>query len=615
MPKYVPPHMRNAGGGSAPADVPPDMRSGGGGGGYQGGGGGGGGFRGGGGGGGGYRGGGGGGYDSRGGFGGGGGYNDRGRGGFGGGGYGGNRGGSSAFGGGGGGGNYGGGGRGGYNRVNELGFHGSMEEDKRLEAQIFGEVKSAGINFDAYDDIPIDTSGVDIPEGINSFDDADIHDRLRANLKRCNYSKPTPVQKFSLPIGIAKRDMMACAQTGSGKTGGFLFPTITCLLINGPSTPDESYSSRKTYPNALVLAPTRELASQIFDEAQKFCYCTGLQPVVVYGGADVRSQLRELERGCDILVATPGRLLDLMERGRIGLSCVKYLILDEADRMLDMGFEPQIRRIVEQEDLPRDRQTFMFSATFPKEIQRLAADFLSNYIFLTVGRVGSAAKDIKQTIEYVESQDKTPFLIRFLNTVESGLVLIFTETKRAADQLEYHLSVEGYPTTSIHGDRSQPEREEALHSFRTGRTPILVATDVAARGLDISNVMYVINYDMPSHIDDYVHRIGRTGRAGNTGTAISMMNDRNANVARELYELLAENGQEIPDFLMAMASTEAVEDVAAVAEEAVLVAVTTVTKTVVATVVGVAAVAAVVEALAAAAEAAEAEASEVVEEA
>uniref|UniRef100_A0A6S7ZPY1 RNA helicase n=1 Tax=Aplanochytrium stocchinoi TaxID=215587 RepID=A0A6S7ZPY1_9STRA len=354
---------------------------------------------------------------------------------------------------------------------------------------------------------------------------------------------------------------MACAQTGSGKTGGFLFPCISMMLKNGCTAPENaggnSYRSRRCHPNALILAPTRELASQIYDEAQKFTYASGIAVVVVYGGADVREQLRELERGCDILVATPGRLVDLMERGRISMNCIRHLILDEADRMLDMGFEPQIRRIVEQEDMPRDRQTFMFSATFPTEIQRLASDFLQDYVFLTVGRVGSAAKDITQTVEWVEEHDKNPFLIRFLNTIESGLVLIFVETKRGADSLEYHLSSQGFPTASIHGDRSQREREDALQSFRSGATPILVATDVAARGLDISNVMFVVNYDMPSNIDDYVHRIGRTGRAGNKGTAISMMNEKNRNVASDVLELLSENGQQVPDFLYSLGQSRA----------------------------------------------------------
>ncbi len=371
------------------------------------------------------------------------------------------------------------------------------------------------------------------------------------NLDLCKYDKPTPVQKYSIPIGLAGRDMMACAQTGSGKTGGFLFPTLAVMLKNAPveAPPSSGGRSRKIFPTTLILAPTRELASQIYDEARKFCYCTGIAPVVIYGGAEVGKQLRELERGCDMLVATPGRLVDLIERGRVSLAGIRFLILDEADRMLDMGFEPQIRRLVEQEDMTRDRQTFMFSATFPREIQRLASDFLEDYIFLTVGRVGSASKDVKQQVEYVEQYDKEDYVIRFLNQVQDGLILIFVETKRGADFLEDLLCREGFPATSIHGDRSQREREAALNSFKTGRTPVLVATDVAARGLDINGVTQVINFDMPSNIDDYVHRIGRTGRVGNVGHALSLLNDKNRNIARELYDLLVENGQECPRWL------------------------------------------------------------------
>ena len=310
----------------------------------------------------------------------------------------------------------------------------------------------------------------------------------------------------------------------------------------------------RAYPGALIMAPTRELASQIHDEARKFTYMTGLAPVVVYGGADVRQQIRELERGCDILTATPGRLGDLIERGRISLACVRLLILDEADRMLDMGFEPQIRKIVEEEDLPlkEERQTFMFSATFPPEIQRLAGDFLNDYLFLAVGRVGAASNDVTQHLEFVEEQNKTPFLIKYLNTIDEGLVLVFVMTKRGADSLENTLIREGFPTTSIHGDRSQREREDALNTFRSGQTPIMVATDVAARGLDIKGVTHVINYDMPTNIDDYVHRIGRTGRIGKKGQALGLMNDKNRNIVRELYELISESDSEVPQWLEQM---------------------------------------------------------------
>ena len=347
---------------------------------------------------------------------------------------------------------------------------------------------------------------------------------------------------------------MACAQTGSGKTAGFLFPVISLLLKRGPSPEPEGRRPKSvTYISALILAPTRELVSQIYDEAAKFCYCTGIRPVVVYGGANILNQLREIERGADLIVATPGRLVDIIQRGRIKLDIVQFLVLDEADRMLDMGFEPQIRRIVEQEGMPRERQTFMFSATFPVEIQRLAADFMRDYVFLAVGRVGAASKDVTQRIEWVDQHDKINFVIDFLARVEAGLVLIFVETKRGADHLEELLCRDGYPASSIHGDKSQREREDALKSFKTGRTPILVATDVAARGLDIPNVTQVINFDMPSNIDDYVHRIGRTGRVGNIGHALSMMNDKNRNTAKELADLLIENEQICPPWLENMA--------------------------------------------------------------
>lgn len=436
-------------------------------------------------------------------------------------------------------------------KKNELGFSGDMRSNARLEKELFGDAKSTGINFGKYDDIPVETSGENVPECVTAFRKEELGEAVMENLERCKYDIPTPVQKYSIPIGLEGRDMMACAQTGSGKTGGFLFPTLAMMLRKGGSEIKEESMGRrpKIYPSALVLAPTRELASQIYDEARKFCYCTGIAPVVIYGGAEVGRQLRELEKGCDMLVATPGRLVDLIERGRVSLLGIQFLILDEADRMLDMGFEPQIRRIVEQENMPRERQTFLFSATFPTEIQRLASDFLQDYIFLTVGRVGSASKDVKQSVEYVEQHDKTDFLVHFLNQVQEGLILVFVETKRSADYLEGLLCQEGFPATSIHGDRTQREREEALHSFKTGRTPVLVATDVAARGLDIDGVTQVVNYDLPSNIDDYVHRIGRTGRVGNIGNAMSLVNDKNRNVCRDLYELLVENGQDCPSWL------------------------------------------------------------------
>ena len=541
---------------------------GGGGGGYQGGGGGyqggGGGYQGGGGGG--YQGGGGGGYQG----GGGGGFqggnsrwkDEGGGGGGGGGGYGGGGGGygggGGGYGGGGGGFRGGGGGRGRKSQVNEQGFHGDMQPNPNTERELFNQEhqQTAGINFDKYDDIPVEVSD-GCPEPFLEFNAEQTGAALMKNCQLSKYLKPTPVQKYSLPIGLAGGDMMACAQTGSGKTAGFLFPVIANLLRDGALAEPSStgYRGRASYIAALILAPTRELASQIFDESQKFCYCTGVKPYCVYGGGpNIKSQQDELDRGVDLLVATPGRLLDLVDRGPLKLDCVRFLVLDEADRMLDMGFEVQIRRIVNECNMPSTRQTFMFSATFPLQIQRLAQDFMNDYIFLSVGRVGAASKDVTQTVEWVENHHKIDFVIDFLSRVPEGLVLIFCETKRGANHLEDVLCRESFPASSIHGDKSQREREEALHLFKSGRTPILVATDVAARGLDIPNVTQVINFDMPSNVDDYVHRIGRTGRVGNLGAALSLFCEKNRNVGRELAELLIENEQDCPQWLEQMSA-------------------------------------------------------------
>jgi ATP-dependent RNA helicase DDX3X len=431
-----------------------------------------------------------------------------------------------------------------------------------------------GINFEKYDDIPVEATGAGVPEPITAFTSPPLDSILLENIGYSRYTTPTPVQKYSIPIVAGGRDLMACAQvchtivitvilaltysqTGSGKTAGFLFPILSASFTNGPSIPPNgaSYSrTRKAYPTALILAPTRELVNQIHDEARKFAYRSWVRPAVVYGGADINGQLRMIERGCDLLSATPGRLVDLIERGRISLSNVRYLVLDEADRMLDMGFEPQIRRIVQEEDMPgvHERQTLMFSATFPRDIQMLAKDFLKDYIFLSVGRVGSTSENITQKIEYVEDHDKRSVLLDLL-TSNSGLTLVFVETKRMADMLSDFLLSSSFAATSIHGDRTQREREMALQTFRQGRTPVLVATAVAARGLDIPNVTHVINYDLPSDIDDYVHRIGRTGRAGNTGLSTAFFNRGNKNIVRDLIELLREANQEIPPWLESVA--------------------------------------------------------------
>lgn len=447
------------------------------------------------------------------------------------------------------------------------GKHEPAAKNERLEIELFGTAEdtgfqSSGINFDNYDDIPVDASGTDVPEPITAFTAPPLDPLLVENVTLSRFLKPTPVQKYSVPIVAAGRDLMACAQTGSGKTGGFLFPVLSESYMNGPAPVAESsgaFSSNKVHPTALVMAPTRELVSQIYDEAKKFSYRSWVKPAVVYGGADIGGQIRNLERGCDLLVATPGRLKDLLERGRVSLANIKYLVLDEADRMLDMGFEPQIRHIVQECDMPdvADRQTLMFSATFPRDIQMLARDFLKEYIFLSVGRVGSTSENITQKVLYVEDEEKKSVLLDLLSAADTGLTIIFTETKRMADNLADFLYDQGFPATAIHGDRSQYEREKALAAFKSGTAPILVATAVAARGLDIPNVSHVVNFDLPGDIDDYVHRIGRTGRAGNTGIATAFLNRNNKNIVKGLLDLLTEANQDVPDFLQKMARESA----------------------------------------------------------
>ncbi|XP_023739136.1 DEAD-box ATP-dependent RNA helicase 37 [Lactuca sativa] len=426
------------------------------------------------------------------------------------------------------------------------------------------ENKSMAINFDAYEDIPVEITGSDVPKPVNTFADIDLGGSLNDNIKnRCKYVKPTPIQRHAIPVALAGRDLMACAQTGSGKTAAFCFPIICGVLKIQSPVP---YGRREmvSYPLALILSPTRELCCQIFEEAKKFCHQTGVKVAVAYGGAPIQHQLRSFEKGVDILVATPGRLTDMIERSRVSLKKIKHLALDEADRMLDMGFEPQIRKIVECLDMPPpgQRQTMLFSATFPSEIQRLASDFLSNYIFLSVGRVGSSTDLIVQKVVFVEDEEKREYLRNLLhdqkangNLGKNALIVIFVETKRAADTLENWLCRIGFPATAIHGDKVQYEREKALRSFKNGMTPILVATDVASRGLDIPCVAHVINFDLPRDIDSYVHRIGRTGRAGKSGLATAFFNSKNSVIAKSLSDLMKESHQEAPNWLDEYASS------------------------------------------------------------
>ncbi|XP_034459468.1 probable ATP-dependent RNA helicase DDX4 isoform X2 [Hippoglossus hippoglossus] len=407
-----------------------------------------------------------------------------------------------------------------------------------------------GINFDKYDDIMVDISGTNPPQALMTFEEAHLCDSLAKNVNKSGYVKPTPVQKHGIPIISAGRDLMACAQTGSGKTAAFLLPILQQLMADGVAA---SRFSELQEPEAIIVAPTRELICQIYLEARKFAFGTCVRPVVVYGGVSTGHQIRDISNGCNLLCGTPGRLLDMIGRGKVGLEKLRYLVMDEADRMLDMGFEPDMRRLVGSPGMPtkENRQTLMFSATYPEDIQRMAGDFLkTDYLFLAVGVVGGACSDVEQTFIEVTKFSKREQLLDLLKATGTERTMVFVETKRQADFIAAFLCQEKVPTTSIHGDREQRERELALTEFRSGKCPVLVATSVAARGLDIPDVQHVVNFDIPNNIDEYVHRIGRTGRCGNTGKAVSFFDpDADGQLARSLVTILSKAQQVVPSWL------------------------------------------------------------------
>lgn len=423
------------------------------------------------------------------------------------------------------------------------GRNGNIDSNtSRAVKKLFENHHTNGINFDKYYEIPIDISESNIPQ-LMSFADCEVHEALLENLKKFGYNKPTPVQQYAIPVSLLRRDLMACAQTGSGKTAAYLYPLVAKMLQDGPPP---NLAQRTARPVSLVMAPTRELTVQIYEETLKFTYLTGIRVVVVYGGASMTEQERKLLDGADIIIATPGRLIDFIERGVINLYIVRYLILDEADRMLDMGFEPQLIKVLTAIKKV-DRETIMCSATFPREIQDIALKYLKNFVKLSVGRVGSTTENITQKLMLVRSREKEDFLVSLLMELK-GQILIFVERKNTANEISGFLQQQGVRCTSIHGDRQQQEREKALNDFKNQTINILIATDVASRGLDIPNVAYVIIYDLPSNIDSYVHRIGRTGRIGNTGVALTLVEDRHVPVLNDLQKILIECKQVVPEW-------------------------------------------------------------------
>ncbi len=367
---------------------------------------------------------------------------------------------------------------------------------------------------------------------IIAFDALGLAAPLLKAVQETGYTTPTPIQAKAIPLALQGLDLMAGAQTGTGKTAAFALPILQKLLPFASS----STSPAKHPIRALVLTPTRELAIQVEESFKVYAKHTQLKSLVVFGGVDIKTQTPHLKTGVEILVATPGRLLDHVEQKTLNLGQVQILVLDEADRMLDMGFMPDLKRILAL--LPKQRQNLMFSATFSNEIKKLADDFLTNPTLIEVARSNATAENVTQKIYLVEQAKKQALLTQLLKEAASKQVIIFTKTKLTASRLSKALFKEGIAADAIHGDKSQKERLEALDAFKAGKITALVATDVAARGLDISDLPMVINYEIPSAPEDYVHRIGRTGRAGASGVAISLVCEDEEKYLAEIEKLI-----------------------------------------------------------------------------
>lgn len=380
---------------------------------------------------------------------------------------------------------------------------------------------------------------------IMTFEEAPFSGPIKEKLVA--YPQPTVIQAISWPLALSGRDIISIAKTGSGKTLAFILPAIVHIMNQAPKQPGDG-------PTALVLAPTRELAQQVEQVAQEYCSLMSMRTVSLYGGASKGPQAEKLRRGVDICIACPGRLVDILSDGITNLLRCSYLVLDEADRMLDMGFEPQIRKVVSQ--IRPDRQTLMFSATWPKEVRELARDFQKDAVRLNVGSDELAANpNITQHVEVIEKFKKSTRLTSLIREIMNDgncRALIFVQTKRMADQLTMEMRRNNVPAMSIHGDKSQGERDYAMQQFRSGNTKFLIATDVAARGLDVPNISHVINYDYPNNAEDYVHRIGRTARGNNTGSSYTFFTYDDYNKASELVRLLQQANQDVPEDLMKM---------------------------------------------------------------
>ena len=359
-----------------------------------------------------------------------------------------------------------------------------------------------------------------------SFNSFAFHPQINAGISAAGYSSPTPIQRRSIPSILEGRDLLGLAQTGTGKTAAFVLPMLQ-RLMKGP----------RGKLRALILSPTRELAEQTHSAIGILGRRTGLRSLTIYGGVGARPQIQALQAGAEIAVACPGRLLDLMGQGAVRLDSIEMLVLDEADRMFDMGFLPGIRRILAA--LPARRQTLLFSATMPAEIRALANDFLRRPVTVELG-VSRPVETVSHAVYPVEGGRKVELLLALLSQAGSGKVLVFTRTKHRAKKLALQLAKAGLSATSLQGNLSQNRRQEAMESFRTGRARIMVATDIAARGIDVSQISHVINYDVPDTAEAYTHRIGRTGRMEKLGTALTLATEDDQPMLRTIERLLGQ---------------------------------------------------------------------------
>ncbi|KAJ3180485.1 ATP-dependent RNA helicase dbp2 [Geranomyces variabilis] len=468
---------------------------------------------------------------------------------YGGGGRGGGYGGGSYGGGGGGGGGFGGGG----DRMSNLGaglrridWERELPNLPKFEKNFYAENAAVSARSESAIEAyrrhhQIAVVGTNVPRPIEAFDEASFPSYVLKEVEAVGFKAPTAIQAQGWPMALSGRDVVGVAETGSGKTLAYVLPSIVHINAQPLLQPGDG-------PIVLILAPTRELALQIQQECSKFGHSSKIKNTCLYGGVPRGPQMRVLEQGIEICIATPGRLIDMLECGKTNLRRVTYLVMDEADRMLDMGFEPQIRKIVDQ--IRPDRQTLMWSATWPKEVQALARDYLKDYIQVNVGSMElSASHNITQIVELCSDYDKRTKLIRLLEKIsddKTAKTIIFTGTKRVADEITRYLRQDGFAALAIHGDKKQQERDWVMQEFKAGKAPILIATDVAARGLDVRDIKLVINFDFPNNVEDYIHRIGRTGRAGASGTACTFFTPADAKHARQLVGILAEAKQDVP---------------------------------------------------------------------